>query len=111
MTHYNTNYSSIPDRTKKDEKAIQDIFDYIGSNQEFRDILMVELGKCAERGTAKAFAQMNFTLSFAGISGYPVHALGRKYCLESYRAWMHDTTDGNEAVLTDEQGFPIKEGE
>lgn len=99
--HYERTYAHIQDRKAKDAKAIDDIREYCWP--ELWDALLVESGACRERGTAEAFQQLNIAMAFAGISGFPVHAWGRKHCLAAYRAWM---ADGKNGVATDDQGFP-----
>lgn len=105
MSHYERRYNNA-EREVNDANAIQDIREY--ANQKMWELILVEAGRCKEEGTAKAFNQLNIALSFCGIQGYPVHALGRTYCLEAYRNWMHD---GKSPVMTDEKGYPIKQAE
>lgn len=94
-----------PDRKANDAKAIKDTRTYLGPKSW--EALLFELGKVNQAGTAAAFQQISNVLGFiAGVQGYPVHAIGREYCLEAYRAWMHE---GGEDFLTDEQGFLIRE--
>ena len=102
MSHYDRHYHE-PDRKVNDQNAIKDIREY--ATEKMMDLILVEAGKAEERGTAEAFNQLNIALSFCGIQGYPVHALGRTYCKAAYRAWMHD---GDKPIMTDEEGFPIK---
>jgi hypothetical protein len=102
MSHYERHYNIIPTREGKDEQAIKDIKEY--ANEEMWDLILVESGKVEQIGTAAAFQELNRALAFCGIQGYPVHALGRKFCKTAYRAWMHD---GKDPIMTDEAGFPL----
>lgn len=100
MSHYLTRYNS-PDRKANDIKAINDIMDYLSSKQW---TMMME----AVATRPVDFAQINFFLAFTGIEGYPVHAFGRTYCIDAYRAWMLSDAQGV-SIQTDEDGFPIVE--
>jgi hypothetical protein len=100
---YTTNYTNIPTREAKDEAAIKDIKNYLPVH--VWEVLLVECGKAEQDGSAEAFQSLNLALSFAGIAGYPVHALGRKFCKTAYRAWMHS---GSDPVQTDEAGYPLE---
>lgn len=104
MSHYNTSYKHLATREEKDAQAIKDIKEY--ATEKMWDLILVECGRAQERGTAGAFQSINFALNFVGIQGYPIHAVGRSYCLTAYRAWMHD---GDKPVMTDDKGFPIED--
>lgn len=108
--HYETSYKNLP-REEADEKAIQDIMDYLGTEKTslFGDLVQlatyIELDKEIE-GRKQTIQSLNMTFGFGGISGYPFHAFCRRYCLSKYRAWM---ADGSDSISTDEQGFTISE--
>lgn len=70
---YTIDYSGITDKTAKEEKAIQDIKDYLGE-KSFNDL--VEAAK-HEPPMSRMLAM--FILSFAGISGYPAKIFVEKY--------------------------------
>ena len=93
---YEISYENIADRKERDEKAIQDIKDYL--SPELWDIMM-ELIEGPH-----TIKDINMSLAFAGVSGYPFHAFCRKYSLEKYREWMQ-SPNGGEPVIVDEQGF------
>lgn len=99
--HYTMNYSEISDRHERDAAAIADLQDYLGAAW---NKLLPELELVEADGTSAAFQRINVILGFCGASGYPIHALGRKYTPTAYRAWM---ADGGPAI--DEEGFTIKE--
>jgi hypothetical protein len=103
MGHYTISYKNISDRKERDEKAIQDVWEY--SSDKMKEVILSGLSQVEQIGTAEAFKSMGVALNFAGINGYPVHALGRRYALTAYRAWMHD---GNDPRMTDEEGFPLE---
>jgi len=94
---YTMNYGMIEDLAARDEAAINDTKNYLG--EERFAFVVSELEKARN---AEWIEQMNFALSFAGVSGLPFHAMCRKYALTAYREWMHS---GDDAVLTDERGF------
>lgn len=87
-------------REQIDVEAIKDIKDYCSEKQW--DALQQAVGQ-VECGHL-TIDNLNFMFGIAGVSGLPFHAFCRKYCLEQYRAWMADGSDG---VPTDEQGFRI----
>lgn len=100
MTHYDVSYKGL-DRVTADKKAIKDIFLYVGDTEKMQ--VIIDLAKACR--TAKEVQALNMSLAmFLGVSGYPFHALARKYCLAAYREWMHDGTD---SVPTDEEGFSL----
>lgn len=93
MTHYNVDYSMLESEEEKIEKAIADIRDYCGSGAKGKKLfetIVFECGRAEENGSSNAFHMLNIALSFAGIQGYPVHALGKRYCPTAYDAWMKD---------------------
>lgn len=98
---YNRHYID-PDRKVNDEHAIRDIREYCST--KMWELILVETGRVKQLGTAAAFQELNTALAFCGIVGYPVHALGRTYCLDAYRAWMHD---GDKPIMTDDEGFRL----
>lgn len=101
MTHYDTSYKHLP-RKEADEKALEDIKEYLGEEIYNNFVKEIEAGIATGDVTAKT---INMYFGFAGISGYPYHAFCRKYCLASYREWMHS---GKDPVQTDENGYTIK---
>ena len=114
MTHYNTDYSKITDRKKKDEKAIQDIFDWFAK----KPVLVADLAQlatCIEHGIPTrsndgkeripTIEGLNMTFGFGGVSGYPFHAFCRRYCPNKYREWM---TSGPDAVELDDENFTVE---
>lgn len=80
---------------RADEKAIKDCRDYLGERFHILEQAIKEAGS-----VDGAF----MSCGFAGIRGYPAHALLRKYRLADYRDWMHA---GDDAVMTDDAGFPV----
>lgn len=92
-------YSGIADRRQKDDKAIADIQSYLG-----KKTWEVLLGESEKVQTGNDFQQINIAMSFAGISGFPVHAFGRRYCLVGYREWMMEGEDG---IPVDAHGYRI----
>jgi hypothetical protein len=96
MTHYNTSYKELS-RSEADEKAIQDIIDWLGQEK---------FDKIVEHLKDQPINTVNFALSFAGVSGYPFHSFCRKYMLDRYRAWMAEEPD---PIATDENGYPIEQ--
>lgn len=80
-----------------DAQAMADARDYLG---ETRWAIIEDL----LRDPKQSIDRLDFYLGFAGVSGYPFHALMRHYRLEEYREWMHSGDDG---IMTDERGFPL----
>ena len=93
-------YSGIADRRQKDDKAIADIQSYLG--EKAWKVLLEEALKVQ---SGNDFQQINIAMSFAGISGFPVHAFGRRYCLVGYREWMAKPDEEGKSFPTDEHGF------
>lgn len=97
-----------PDRKENDKRAISDSKDWLSSHfKEGWDMweqILVLCGETNQVGTSDAFQSLNVQLSFVGIMGYPVHAIGRKYCPEAYRHWM--THDGY--CELDSEGFQVE---
>lgn len=93
---YEITYKDLP-RWQADDKAIEDFKFFVG-DKTF-NILREE----ADKGN---WRDINNSCGFIGVKGYPVHAFGRRYCLTAYREWMHE---GDDAVMTDEQGFKLKD--
>ena len=93
MSHYTVSFAGKND---PDRAALIETVRYLGQT---RFKLLVRLAK-----TAKAFRAVDFHLCFTGVQGYPNHAFGRRYCLDLYRAWMHEEPN---PVLTNEKGFPL----
>ena len=107
MSHYTRNYAEFKTREEKDRQAILDIQEYVGRTSQAWEIILVECGKAEALGTAEAFQSINMALGmFVGVEGYPVHALGRKYCPTAYRAWMLSDVGGKPVPL-DDQNFPL----
>lgn len=115
MTHYNTAYVE-GSREQKDEQAIKDMIDYIGTTPE-KIILFAQLAVLAncieyeipcqanDGSLRKQTIQgLNMTFGFAGISGRPFHAFCRKFCVRKYREWL-SSTSGGDPVVSDEQGY------
>lgn len=106
MSHVDVSYKKIASRKERDEKAIQDVRDWLTVTQW--EALLVTLGSVAQahkmQPDPRHFQSINFACGFMGISGYPVFALGRKWCLDAYRAWMASDV-GGEPTETDEEGF------
>lgn len=87
-----------------DTLAIDQIKGFLSPNQW--DALQQGVGQVmCNHMTVKQFS---FLFGLAGIQGYPFHAFCRKYLLKEYREWMHAGDKNEPAVMTDEQGFPIK---
>ena len=99
--HTEISYKGLP-REDADKAAIQDIREWL--SQEAMETLVHTAGRATD---AQGFSAINFALSFAGVSGYPVHAFGRRYCLEAYRAWMAEPDEEGVSYPTDEQGFKL----
>lgn len=70
MAHYEIDYSVITDENAKQEKALNDIRDYIGIDRFVK--LTAEFVNAVNDGATEE--QFHFWLSFAGIQGYPVSA-------------------------------------
>lgn len=94
-----------------DEKAIEDIKEYLGSVSRegcslFQDF--VKLAEIVESRQGKSTVQsLNMQFSMAGVTGRPFHAFCRRYCLQAYREWMGG---GSDPIETDERGFRLAEG-
>lgn len=97
------NYGNMS-REEADTKAVDDTKFYLGVDGWAA--LMFEMGQAYAIGTAEAFQSINMSLAFCGVQGFPVHALGRKYMLPAYRAWMHS---GKDPVMTDDKGYALPE--
>lgn len=108
MTHYNTDYSKITGRKEKDDRAIKDIEEYLGT-EKFKSVIeMVEKLKANNISDSDKIRHLNFAFGMmAGITGYPFHAFCRRYMLKEYRAWMADPSEGL-SIQTDEEGHPVK---
>lgn len=96
MSHYTQSYAGLS-RKEADDRAIEDAKDYL-SDRQWQTVLAL-----CEGGSIGA---LDFGLSIAGVRGYPFHAIARRYCLAAYREWMHS---GDDAVLTDDEGFALPE--
>ena len=106
MSHVDRHYNS-PDRRANDAAAVADVKDYLSDKQWQAVCAYVDEIRA---GRAK-FQGLAFSLEvMAGVSGYPIHALGRTFCLEQYREWMH-SPDGGRAIQTDDDGFPLTDSE
>ena len=93
LAKFTVKYQPGPDG---DKKAIEDIKDYLTPKQ------WAYLEE-ALKDTAYSFQDCNVAIGFAGIRGYPGHALLRTYRLDQYRAWMREG-----GSITDKHGFPTK---
>jgi hypothetical protein len=89
-------------REEKDAEAIKDIKEYL--SQEQWDAIMQGAGAVLQKAPGWDFQSINFMFGITGIDGFPVHAFGRRYCLEQYKQWMRS---GDDAVPVDDQGFTI----
>ena len=96
MSHYTMDYGKL-NREAADEQAIEDTKDYLGPRAW--GVLQQMIG-------GASISAIRTALSLAGVSGYPVHAILRRYRLADFRAWMHE---GSDAVLTDDAGFPLED--
>jgi hypothetical protein len=96
MSQYTRSYTGLP-RAKADEQAIADVKEYLTETQ-WNTMLV-----CFEEGWP--LQAMDLMLGLAGVSGYPVHALFRRYALPAYREWMASEPD---PMPTNEQGFPLE---
>lgn len=101
MTHYTTSYAGM-NRKEADEKAIADMRDYLGNDRFESIVAAIDVAK--QSGPIPVHSIRAQLELLAGITGYPLGAFCRRYFLEDYRAWMHS---GDDAVMTDEEGFPI----
>lgn len=86
-------------RNDADRAALIDTVRYIGGRR-FRKVIR------AAKTHADPSRYVNMLLSFMGVSGYPYHAFCRRYCLQAYREWMAEDSDGP-AIQTDPNGFPL----
>ena len=84
MTHINIRYDN-PNPAANDSKALADLQDWLNHKQ------WEALTSMAKRHLEFRFVVMG--LSIAGVSGFPVHAFGRKYMAEEYNAWMEANDD------------------
>jgi hypothetical protein len=104
MSHYTMSYKGLSP-VEADAKALADTRDYLGPKAW--EALLFEVGRAngydAANGGHAGWAQILIALSFCGVQGYPVHAIGRCYCLEAYKDWM---VSGDEPVAVDAKGFP-----
>jgi hypothetical protein len=96
---YEIHYSRIADRKERDAQALADMKDYLGD--ERFGLLTGAAQMCR---TAEDVQSVNIACSFAGVDGYPVTALFRKYCMEAYRLWCASSR-GGPPVEIDEDGF------
>jgi len=74
MSTYEKKYD-LTDKEAADVKAIQDIKDYLGDNW---DRLLAVITYAIADGSK--FVGIEFLCSFAGVQGYPIHALCRHIC-------------------------------
>ena len=106
--HYNRYYDGPESREAKDERAIEDIKEYLNDPKKFD--LLVEGAESIEKkgrpvGADKITVQkLNFIFGMAGITGRPFHAFCRRYCLEPYKEWLR-SSDGGDPVPCGEEGF------
>lgn len=98
--HYERSYKDIKNLHARDTKAIDDIREYLG--EERWEIVLDMLIDPKSR-----IDNINMALGFAGVAGFPFHALCRKYRLAQYREWMAAGSDG---MNTDEMGFSVEGG-
>lgn len=99
MSH-TVSYKDLP-RWQADDKAIEDARAYVG--EKVWKAIREAADECLTIRDLKGF---NMSVAFAGVQGYPFHAICRRYCLEAYRAWM---ADGDDSTPTDAWGFSVKE--
>lgn len=97
MSHYTRRYAGLT-RAEADTRAIEDAREYL-SDKQWQTVLAI-----CESGQVET---LNFGLAIAGVSGYPFHAIARRYCLDAYREWRASGEDG---VATDAEGFAEGEG-
>lgn len=64
-----------------DADAMRDIIDWLSVKQWEAFFPLV-------RDETQPFRIIAFYMSFMGISGFPVHALGRTLCLSRYNDWL-----------------------
>lgn len=100
--HQIIEYSSLS-RHERDALALQDMHAWL--TQPMWDELVRFAG---EVKFGKDFDFLYNLIGLVGVSGAPVGAFGRTFCLLAYREWMHT---GEPPVLTDEDGFVIHFGQ
>jgi hypothetical protein len=83
------------DRKVRDRLAVMEVLRYVGRTK-FKFLVQI--------AQHEGPTVLNFGMAIAGVQGFPYHAMCRRYCLKSYREWMHS---GNDPVMTDEHGFSI----
>ena len=85
--HSTVDYSKQHNSTEaNDIEAIKDVLSWLGE-----DKFALTVGYLRACITSADFRKVFFAISIAGISGYPVHALGRIYCDNAYRSWLADS--------------------
>lgn len=84
--HATVDYANYENTESKDAAAVKDCLDYLG-DERFNKTVQY-LRNCQN---AKNFRSALFALSMSGISGYPIHALGRIYCNDAYNLWMSES--------------------
>lgn len=86
MSHYTMSYKGLSP-VEADAKALADTRDYLGPKAW--EALLFEVGRAngfdAAQGGHAGWDQILMALSFCGVQGYPVHAIGR--CNGGWPAW------------------------
>lgn len=80
MTHYEIDYSTMPEGAEKDAKAVADIREYLGAKP------WLALMELAAKETT-TIQTLHLNLSFCGVQGFPVSAFLRTYRANSFQAW------------------------
>lgn len=70
---YTIDYSNLPDGPEKEEKALNDLAAYIGS-ERYANIVRI----CEEEKFPPEFIEKSLSV-LGGISGYPAKVFARKY--------------------------------
>lgn len=89
------NYADLPTEAAKDAAALIDLENWL-SIRQFTAFVDTANDHHSYEFVANAFNM------FAGVTGRPVEAFGRKYMLERYIAWARER-----GLTVDERGFAI----
>lgn len=98
MSYY-VNYADIPE-AEKQPRAIQDIMEYLGTDNAhlFGDLValatLVELEIPDSTGKVSTVQNLNLMFGFAGISGVPFHQFCKRYCPSKYAEWVNSDSKG-----------------
>ena len=103
---YEISYKGM-DGKAAEEKAINDVAEYLGSARAYLFADLVQLATCIEHkipcqsndGSLRLqkIQGLNMTFGFAGITGFPFHAFAKRYYPKAYAEWIGEAETATSA--------------